>query len=93
MDPKNPEHPRRASQPTPQQPSHPTPTEEPTPPTEEPRPIEAPGNPSTEYEREVPHEGNQPIARPENVGEASDHARVVATPAWISPARNMSMKK
>lgn len=59
MDPKNPEQPRRTSQPTPQQPDQPSP------------PMEAPGNPNTEYERQVPHEGNQPIARTATGGEGS----------------------
>lgn len=45
---KKPLEPQRTSQPTPDQP---------------PNPMEAPATPNTEYEHQVPHEGNQPIAR------------------------------
>lgn len=52
-DPKEPdEEPRRTSQPNPD--------EQPM------TPMEAPSSPNTEFEKQVPHQGNQPIARTVN---------------------------
>ena len=56
---KKPEEPQRTSQPMPNQPT---------------TPMEAPVSPSTEYEKQVPHEGNQPVAHAGKSGEGSYEA-------------------
>lgn len=54
-----------------QKPQEPQRTSQPTQPNQPPPPMEMPGQPNTEYEKQVPHEGNQPIARVGEGGEGS----------------------
>ncbi len=54
-----------------QKPTEPQRTSQPQQPGETPMPVESPPQPGTEYERNVPHQGNEPIAHTGKGGEGS----------------------